>query len=179
MTAEETNTFQAWHPNFAQFGRMKILVIDDEPENVFVLESLLTDSGCTRVKTLTDSKLALEMCQSFEPDLVLLDLMMPQPDGLAVLKSLRADRSDVFLPVVVLTGDTDHETKRRVLAAGATDFLVKPFDLLEVLLRLANLLETRRVHMQLDTQRAAFEDAVRARTAELRELEAELHHATL
>jgi DNA-binding response OmpR family regulator len=170
MVAEHTPTSQP----HAQFARMKLLIIDDEPENVAILHDLLVDSGYTRVKTLTNSSLALETCRSFDPDLILLDLFMPQPDGLAVLTSLRADRNDVFLPVVVLTGDTSEEMKRRVLAAGATDFLVKPFDFFEVLLRIGNLLETRRLHMKLEMQRAAYEDAVRERTAELRELEAQL-----
>jgi DNA-binding response OmpR family regulator len=68
-----------------------------------------------------------------------------------------------------LTADVNEQTKRRALSAGATDFLVKPFDHLEVLLRIANSLETRRLHLLLDNQRAAFEEAVRARSLELRE----------
>jgi DNA-binding response OmpR family regulator len=174
MVVEEKANSQ---PQFAQFARMKLLIIDDEPENVSILHDLLVDSGYSRVKTLTDSSQALETCRTFEPDLILLDLFMPQPDGLAVLTALRADRGDVFLPIVVLTGDTSEEMKRRVLSAGATDFLVKPFDFFEVLLRIGNLLETRRLHLKLDLQRAAYEDAVRERTAELRELEAQLQVA--
>ena len=177
MSTAPTTDLHAWRGDFAHVARMKILVIDDEPENVAVLAALLNDTGFSRVQTLTDSARALETCRSFEPDLVLLDLQMPEPDGFAVLKSLRADGSELFLPVVVLTGDTTHETKRRVLAAGATDYLAKPFDFLEVLLRISNLLETRRVHLQLDNQRAAFEEAVRQRTAELRQLQFELEQA--
>lgn len=74
-----------------------------------------------------------------------------------------------FFPIIVLTADVNMETKRRALSAGATDFLVKPFDHLEVLLRIANSLETRRLHLLLDNQRAAFEEAVRTRSLELRE----------
>ncbi len=74
-----------------------------------------------------------------------------------------------FLPVIVLTADASEETKRAALGAGATDFLLKPFDHIEVLLRIANLLEMRRLHIQLDTQRAALEDALRERSLELRE----------
>lgn len=176
LAAEQTSNEQP-HPQFAQFARMKLLIIDDEPENVSILHDLLVDRGYTRVKTLTDSSLALETCRTFEPDLILLDLFMPQPDGLAVLTALRAERNDVFLPVVVLTGDTSEEMKRRALGAGATDFLVKPFDFFEVLLRIANQLQTRELHMKLEMQRAAFEEAVRDRTAELRELEAQLQLA--
>src|SRR5438874_3148899 len=94
--------------------------------------------------------------------------MMPPPDGFAILESLRADDSDVFLPIVVLTADTNEETKRRALQAGATDFLLKPFDHVEVALRIRNLLNSRLAHLLLDNQRAALEEAVRERTVELR-----------
>jgi putative two-component system response regulator len=103
--------------------------------------------------------------------------MMPPPDGFAVLESLRADDGDAFLPVVVLTADTNDETKRRALEAGATDFLLKPFDHVEVALRIRNLLKSRRAHLLLDNQRAALEDAVRERTSELRATIAELQKA--
>ncbi|HEV3408889.1 MAG TPA: response regulator, partial [Chthoniobacterales bacterium] len=102
------------------------------------------------------------------------DLMMPHVDGFAVLEALRSAPREVFLPVVVLTADVNEETKRRALRAGATDFLLKPFDEVEVLLRIANMLEIRRLHLQLDTQRAAYEEAVRERTAELRAVKREL-----
>src|SRR5437660_402716 len=77
-------------------------------------------------------------------------------------------------PVVILTADTNEETKRRALEAGATDFLLKPFDHVEVALRIRNLLKSRRAHQLLDNQRAALEDAVRDRTAELRATVAQL-----
>lgn len=147
--------------------RMKILIIDDEPANVALLQEILIENGYTRTGSVIDSKQALATCDKFEPDLVLLDLMMPPPDGLTILESLRLKDDETFLPVVVLTADTNEETKRRALAAGATDFLCKPFDHTEVILRIHNLLETRRVHLLLDNQRAALEEAFREQTAEL------------
>jgi putative two-component system response regulator len=166
---------QDWLPNAAPYSRMKILVVDDEPLNVALLEAMLTDSGYTRVKTVTDSRLAMETCVSFDPDLVLLDLMMPHIDGFAILESIRAAAAETFLPVVILTADANESSKLRALRAGATDFLLKPFDQLEVLLRINNLLETRRLHLQLDMQVAAYADAVRERTSELREAQTQLH----
>jgi putative two-component system response regulator len=166
-----------WNGDFAQFAKMKILIVDDEPLNVALLEDLLSENGYTRIRAITDSRVALEACREFEPDLILLDLMMPHPDGFEILESLRAGDRRIFLPVIVLTADINEETKRRALRAGATDFLLKPFDHLEVLLRIANLLETRRLHLQLDLERAAFEDAVCARTSELREVQLELQKA--
>ncbi len=79
--------------------------------------------------------------------------------------------------MVVLTADVSDETKRRALAAGATDFLVKPLDQTEVLLRIRNLLETRRAHLLLDNQRVALEDAVRERTSGLRTAISELQRS--
>jgi len=153
--------------NLELLMRMKILIIDDEPANVALLQEILIENGYTRTGSVTDSKQALATCDKFEPDLVLLDLMMPPPDGLAILESLRLKEEETFLPIVVLTADTNEETKRRALAAGATDFLCKPFDHTEVILRIRNLLETRRVHLLLDNQRAALEEAFREQTAEL------------
>jgi DNA-binding response OmpR family regulator len=161
----------------AQLAKMKILVIDDEPVNVALLEALLGESGYTHIKTLTDSRVVLEICRSFPPDLIMLDLMMPHLDGFALLELLRSEITGLFLPIVVLTADVNEDTKLRALRAGATDFLLKPLDYVEVLLRIGNLLETRHLHLQLDNQRAAFEDAVRARTSELRDVQSQLEKA--
>lgn len=153
---------------------MKILVIDDEPLNVTLLQEILVENGYTRVESVLDSKLALEVCKNFQPDLILLDLLMPPPDGFALLESLRVESDETFLPVVVLTADTNEESKRRALESGATDFLLKPFDHVEVVLRIRNLLKSRRAHLLLDNQRAALEDAVRERTSDLRSTIAQL-----
>jgi putative two-component system response regulator len=163
---------------FAKFSKMKILIVDDEPANVALLEGVLADNGYTRVKSVTDARLAIENCKTFQPDLVLLDLMMPYVGGLIILETIRSEPSDVFLPVLVLTADVNEERKLRALRAGATDFLLKPFDQVEVLLRIANLLEIRRLHVLLDNQRAALEESVRARGAELRDLQSELGKTT-
>jgi putative two-component system response regulator len=174
MDPDEKNMDRQWQPDSTLCSRMKIVVIDDEPANVALLEAMLDEGGFTRVKSVTDSRLALEACETFEPDLVLLDLMMPHVDGFTILESLRARARETFFPIIVLTADANENTKLRALRAGATDFLLKPFDQLEVLLRMTNLLETRRLHLQLDMQLAAFEDAVRERTSELREAQVQL-----
>ncbi len=156
---------------------MKILVIDDDRVSVTLLEQLLQRHGYTRVMGLTDSRQALETCTTFDPDLILLDLLMPEMDGFAVLEALHADASERFLPVVVLTADISEEAKAHALEAGATDFLVKPVSQTEALLRIRNLLEARRLNVILRNQRAALEEAVRQRTVELREKIAELESA--
>src|SRR5438132_7108934 len=139
------DTKNAWHGDTRRFGKMKILIIDDEPSNVVLLEELLSEAGYKQIRSVTDSRLALETCDAFAPDLILLDLMMPHVDGFTILRSLRSAGADVFLPVIVLTADVNEETRRAALGAGATDFLLKPLAHLEVLLRIANLLEMRRL----------------------------------
>jgi signal transduction histidine kinase/FixJ family two-component response regulator len=133
---------------------MRTLIIDDDRACVTLLEELLSDSGYERVKSITDSRLALDTCKAFQPDLILLDLLMPHVDGFTILESIRADKSETYLPIIVLTADVNDETKLRALHTGATDFLLKPFDQTEVLLRIRNQLETVRTDRRRATQYA-------------------------
>jgi CheY-like chemotaxis protein len=118
--------------------------------NVVLLERILEQDGYRNVKSLTDPSEVVALYDQFEPDLVLLDLHMPKLDGFAVMKLLE-DRisSDTFLPILILTADIRPEIKRRALSAGAKDFVTKPFDRTEVLLRIQNLLETRFLHLRM------------------------------
>src|SRR5256885_2099453 len=157
--------------------QMKILVVDDDRMSVTLLEQLLQRHGYRHVMSVTDSRVAVEICMSFDPDLLLLDLIMPEVDGFAVLDAIRSDAAEDFLPIVVLTGDTHEESRARALEAGATDFLVKPVSQTEALLRIRNLLEMRRLYVAVENQRLAMEDAVRKRTSELHDTTAELQAA--
>ena len=121
----------------------KILVIDDEPVNAELLATVLGDSGYTNVKAITDSRIALNLCRTFEPDLLLLDLMMPFVDGFAILEALDREPPWGPLPVMVLTADENHETRVRAIKSGADDFILKPFDLSEALVRIERLLAQR------------------------------------
>jgi signal transduction histidine kinase len=147
----------------ARFSQMKILIIDDELANVALLEDLLSNSGYTQVKSIMDPRLSIETCAQFQPDVVLLDLRMPFMDGFAVLEALRANSSGAFLPVIVLTADIDAQSKYRALRAGATDYLLKPFDHLEVLLRMGLFMERRRIEYELHHQKAKAEAASAAK----------------
>lgn len=171
------NALEEWEGAVSPFAQSKILIVDDEPANVALLKDMLSEWGHTNVKSVMDSRHALETYKTFLPDLILLDLLMPPPDGLAVLRSLRSQASEIYLPVIVLTADVNEESKRCALRAGAADFLLKPFDQLEVLLRIKNLLETRRLNLRLDNRCAMLEDAVYARSLELRTTQAELEKA--
>ena len=128
----------------------RILVIDDEDANVLLLRSLLEREGYRDVHAITDPSAALQSYVELEPDLVLLDLMMPVVDGFQLLEAFgRHDRVNEFRPVLVLTADTTIKARRRALALGAKDFVSKPFDVIEVALRISNLLETRILYQKL------------------------------
>jgi putative two-component system response regulator len=148
----------------------RILVVDDQKTNVLLLERMLRGAGYRNIQTTTDSRLVLDLFTAFEPDIVLLDLMMPHLDGFQVMAKLQqAVSHDDYRPILVLTADVNEEIKRRALAGGAKDFLTKPFDVQEVLLRIGNLLETRRLHRILQGQNELLEERVRERTLELEE----------
>lgn len=117
---------------------------------MLLLRNLLQREGYTDVHCLTDSSLALQTYIDLEPDLVLLDLMMPEVDGFQLLEAFsRHDAPDDFRPVLVLTADTTIQARRKALALGAKDFVAKPFDVIEVGLRISNLLETRILYERL------------------------------
>jgi signal transduction histidine kinase len=127
----------------------RVLVVDDSEDDIEMLRRFLAADGAV-VEGVTDSAQAERVFKEFEPDLVMLDLHMPQPDGLEILRRLREARRRLgFLPVLVLTGDTGQAARNNALDLGADDFLTKPLDRQEVVLRVRNLLSTRRLHMDL------------------------------
>jgi putative two-component system response regulator len=150
------------------FKHARVLVVDDRPSNVMLLEDLLGRWGYTNVITTTVSSEVVDLCREVEPDLVLLDLMMPDPDGFKVMELLENEtRGAARLPILVLTADISRDVRRRALAAGARDFVSKPFDPDEVELRVGNLLETRRLQLELERQNVILDYRVRARTRDL------------
>ena len=120
----------------------KILIIDDERANVRFLEIVLQQAGYTNVFSTTDPRQVLLLCSELKPDLILLDLHMPHLDGFDVLQVLETQSGLRSIPILVLTADGAISVRHRALAEGAKDFLIKPLDELEVLLRIHNLLET-------------------------------------
>jgi putative two-component system response regulator len=146
----------------------RILIADDLEDNVSVLTRILSRHGYEHIRATTDSSTVVDLFVDFEPDIVLLDLHMPGLDGVAVIERLNAlITPGTYLPILVLTGDTSAEAKRRTLTAGAKDFLNKPFDISEALLRIGNLLETRRLHVELARTNSTLERKVIARTRQL------------
>ena len=121
----------------------KILIIDDERANVRFLEIVLEQAGYHNVFSTTDPCQAVFLYSELKPDLLLLDLHMPRLDGFALMQILQAEPSLHATPILVLTADGTVPVRHRALAGGAKDFLIKPLDEVEVLLRIRNLLETR------------------------------------
>ena len=130
--------------------KSRILIVDDEAANLDLLARLLRREGFNDLVQTTDPHLALESFKRETFDLVLLDLMMPGLDGFALLEAFRRFVEPIdFVPILVLTADVTLPTRRRALSLGAKDFLTKPFDAIEVILRVFNLLETRQLVLEL------------------------------
>jgi two-component system, sensor histidine kinase and response regulator len=146
----------------------KILIVDDKQSNIDILEDLLEELGCTNYQSTTDPRLVVGQFNSFNPDLILLDLMMPHQSGFEVMDQLKhLIPQGTYLPILVLTADITSESKLRALSSGANDILSKPFDLYEVRLRINNLLETRYLYQQLESQNQILEEKVKERTFDL------------
>jgi putative two-component system response regulator len=152
-----------------------ILIVDDQRPNVRLLERLLQQAGYAAAQGTSDPRQVAELFNELQPDLMLLDLHMPHMDGFAVMEALSPRiPAGSYFPILVVTADITPEAKRRALSAGARDFLSKPFDTTEVLLRIKNLLETRFLHLQLQNQNQALEAKVRERTRELEQAQIEI-----
>lgn len=151
----------------ARFAEARILLVDDSPDLVFILERILSDEGYTDVVSTTDPTRVVDLYEVLSPDLVLLDLHMPGMNGFDVMAALKEIGRDESVPIVMLTGDASPEAKLRGLRGGARDYLTKPFDKTEVHLRIENLLEMRFMHRELARQNELLESRVAARTRDL------------
>jgi signal transduction histidine kinase len=161
--------------NNEDLKKSRILIVDDHQANIDVLETFLMMEGYENYKSTTDPRQVLDLFGSYNPDLILLDLMMPYLNGFEVMHQLRSLISEItFLPILVLTADATSTSKQKALSEGATDFLTKPFDLVEVGLRINNLLYTKRLHETLKESNLILEDKVKERTKELQNINVEL-----
>src|ERR1041384_2378534 len=144
------------------------LIVDDKEATVLLLEQLLRGAGYARIASTMDPKAVCALHRDNHYDLILLDLQMPGMDGFAVMEGLKAVEPDGYIPVRALSARPGH--KRRAREAGAKDFVSKPFDLAEVLLRVHNLLEVRLLNQQIEDENALLEQTVRKRTEEIEQL---------
>jgi putative two-component system response regulator len=152
----------------SSFPEANILVVDDQMLDVLLLTSLLEEWGYENVASTTRPSEVVGLCTHASPDLVVLDLQMPEIDGFEVLELLQPwIHAEPAMPVLVVTAFVTEEACERALAAGASDFLTKPFNYSEVALRVSNLLATRKAHMQLKRNNETLEERVVERTREL------------
>ena len=147
--------------------KAKILIVDDQPANVLLLEKMLSVQGFLNVHSTTDARTVTDLYRQHRFDLILLDISMPYMNGFEVMEALHEIETETYVPVLVLTAQTDRDTRIRSLELGAKDFLTKPFDRLEVLTRIRNMLEVRMLHNQVRDQNKILEIKVRERTQEL------------
>lgn len=145
----------------------KIMIVDDEIANVMVAKKLLSQAGHSDFEVTTDSTVAMNMIHTCRPDVVLLDINMPHVDGISILAQIRSSDKLRQLPVLILTANTHSEVKLRCLELGATDFLVKPIDPMELAPRVRNALQSKIYHDQLVHHAEELEEVVRRRTEEL------------
>lgn len=153
-----------------------ILIVDDQQSNVLLVEEMLQDAGYASIASTNNPHSVCELHRKNDYDLILLDLQMPGMDGFQVIESLKGIEINGYLPVLVITAQPSH--KLRALAAGAKDFVSKPFDLVEVQTRIHNMLEVRLLYKKLEQYNQVLEQTVLERTAELRESEARFRRLT-
>jgi putative two-component system response regulator len=152
----------------------KILIVDDQPVNVVLLEKILKAEGFFNIEKVTDSRRTLDVYGAFMPDIVLLDLSMPYMDGFQVMDELKKIEDETHAFIIVLTALTDRDSRIKALSSGAKDFIGKPFDRLELLTRIRNLLEIRLLHNELIQYNAELEQRVEERTREISDTQLEI-----
>jgi putative two-component system response regulator len=153
----------------------RILVVDDQEANALLLQAVLARAGYTAVETITDPLEVVGRCTEAPPDLLLLDWHMPGCGGPEILEEIQFLTDEPsWMPVLVLTADIAPDTKRQALSLGARDFLTKPIDVPEVLLRVRNLLQTRYLRVELQRTNDLLHERVLQRTLELEDAKLEM-----
>jgi len=157
-----------------ELKKSNILIVDDNPANVSLLEFILEDEGYENVTSTIDPRLVLPLCQKQSFDLILLDIRMPYLSGLEVMEQLQEQLGDAHLAILVLTAQTDMQTRQDALKLGAKDFVTKPFEQWEVMLRIHNMLETHYFYKQQLMRGDVLEQEVCKRTEEIRRVQLEI-----
>jgi putative two-component system response regulator len=153
-----------------------ILIVDDQMTNILLLESILQNAGYTNVQSTQDPTQVVSLVKDLNPALICLDIRMPKINGFQVMGQLKIIQNGPITPILVLTSEEDRETRLRALESGAKDFLRKPFDKIEVLMRIRNLLESSLLNRTISMQNETLEDTVRVRTQELKDTQLEIVH---
>jgi putative two-component system response regulator len=145
----------------------RILIVDDEPANLKLLDKMLASHGYEQRILIQDSREVLDSYREARPDLILLDINMPHLDGYQVMEQLKSLDDPLLPPIVILTAQHGRDYLLKALAAGARDFVGKPFDRVELLMRVRNLLDAHLAHRLVHNQKSVLEEMVNVRTEEL------------
>jgi len=164
--------------NDSQILNSKILIVDDEPANIKLLEQLLKQLGYADIKSTTDSREVVDYYTEFQPDLILLDLKMPHLDGVQVIEKLKQAGNENRVSVMVITAQKNHTNRLRVLDAGAGNFLGKPFDVLEVSVRIKNMLKLSLLNKMYDKNNQLLEKKISELTDDLKSANDKLKEET-
>ncbi len=158
----------------------RVLLVDDQELNLRLISQVLEKAGLHDITMTQDPYAVAALVALHTPDLIVVDLHMPGLDGFGVMEALRPQiEAAGYLPILVLTADVTEDSRRRALDAGARDFLTKPINNQEVILRTKNLLETRHLYLDLEQQNETLEQRVEERTREVLERTREVEEAQL
>lgn len=152
----------------------KVLIVDDNAVNIVIVEKILRQDGFNNIYSTTDAKAVRDLYREHHFDAILLDVHMPEMNGFDVMAELQADNPDDYLPILMLTADHTPETRHLSLSSGAKDFISKPFERVEVLFRVRNIVEVRMLHKEVLNANEVLEDKVRQRTHQLYEAQIKL-----
>jgi len=158
----------------AEIRQARILIVDDEPANIALLEQMLEETGLEDIESTVDPRQVVELQLRIGFDLILLDIRMPHMTGIQVMDALAEPLREDYVPILVLTAHTDDQTRINALSAGASDFLTKPFKLWEVQQRILNMLKTRMFYKRQKGRAEELEERVRERTRELRDTQLQI-----
>ena len=146
----------------------RILAIDDNILNIQILKKILTNAGFINITTTTDPTKAIDLYKETQPDLILLDINMPKMDGFAVMLQLSILNPDDYLPLLILTAE-EESVRFKALQSGAKDFLHKPYEHLDVLLKSRNIIEVRLLYNQIKNHNASLDQQINERIKEIRD----------
>lgn len=156
--------------------KAKILIIEDDKISIRMLEDILYKAGYNNWRSLSDPREARSVYQEFLPDIILLDINMPYLDGFQVMEQLKTFEPQNYLPVLMITQEEGFDIRLKALQSGAKDFLNKPYDRLEVLLRIHNMLEVWMLQNEVRNQNKVLEAKVLKRTRELYDTRLDVIH---
>lgn len=156
-----------------KYSQRHILIVDDSEINIALFEALVAKLGAGEAKSFSSASEGLAWAQTHEPDLIIVDYMMPELDGVQFIERLRATPGKEAVPILMITANDQKQVRYRALNVGASDFLIKPVDRVEFLARCANLLAMSEMRHKLDDRAAWLAEEVRKATAEILERERE------